>query len=274
MTEGLNAFNFNRFWDFTGPPARRSVRGRNRSATLFGEEVMTTRHPAARRVHQQTAEPDDAFIARLLELTAWARANATLLFIAALVVIVGATAGLYYTNYQRTMRAQAATQLNEVRMTAASGNNALAIRDLETFISSFGATSAGDEARILLAQAYLADGQPEKAATAVEALAADPAAPMGATAAFLLGAAFEASGSIDQAESAYLRIADRSRETYLKAEALDQAARLRLDQGQAGVAVQRYEQLLGMLPATAPERGIYEMRLSEARVRARTPAAN
>lgn len=222
-----------------------------------------TRHPAARRVHQDKAGPDDAFIARTLEFVAWAKSNTRTLIATGGAVILLVLAGGYYINFKQVQGEQAASQLNAVWQTAASGNNALAIRDLEGFIQTFASTNAADEARILLAKLYLEEGQPDKAMTTVQALASKPKEKLGASAAFLLGAAYEAAGDPEKAESTYLQIADRAEFDYQRREALDHAARIRMERGAVDQAAELFQRLLEMTPETSPERGLYELRLGE-----------
>lgn len=230
------------------------------------------RHPTARRVqHGPTNDPDDAFIARLLELMAWSRAHARHLIITGVILVVGITAGLYYRNHQAAVRAQAEAQLEVVRQTAASGNAALAIRDLEQFIAMFAGTRAADEARLILAQVYLEDGKPEQAFTAIEPLSSAIGTDLGTSAAFLEAAALEASDRPDDAESLYRRIADRARYDFERIEALDAAARIRMQRGDAAAAAELYERLVQLAADNTAEQSVYELRLAEARTRAGTP---
>ncbi len=229
------------------------------------------RHPTARRVHHSgAADPDDAFIAQLLELTAWAKAHARLLTIAAVALVLGTVVGLYYRNHQAQLHMMAETQLAGVRQTVASGNGALAIKDLEEFLARFDGTRAADEARVLLAQSYLAEGRPQQALTAAEPLARSLGTGMGTTAAMLQAAAYEAAGQPDRAEALYLRIAEEARFDYERQDALDAAARIRMEAGDAAGAAELYERLAQLTPDGSPQRGIVELRLAEARARSRS----
>src|SRR5690606_35182123 len=109
------------------------------------------RHPTARRIHRAETSADDAFIARTLELWAWAQKNARILTIAAVVVVLGAAGGLYYRSSQAAMRERAAATLTEVRQTVASGNTALALRALESLLARFVVHAAACAASILSA---------------------------------------------------------------------------------------------------------------------------
>ncbi|MBI4410736.1 MAG: tetratricopeptide repeat protein [Gemmatimonadetes bacterium] len=229
------------------------------------------KHPTAARVHKE-ASPDDAFIARVLETTAWARTHSRTLVIGGAVFVLAIAAVLYYRNYRSALREQSAVELLRVRQTAASGNIALARRDLETFIQRFSGTPSADEARLMLATVQLEMAQPDSAARTVGPLADDLDEPLGTSAAFLLAAAYEAQNKSGQAEATYLRIADEAEMPFERREALDAVGRLRLEGGNAAGAVQVYEQLVREAPEDTGERSLYEMRLAEARARATAPS--
>jgi predicted negative regulator of RcsB-dependent stress response len=169
---------------------------------------MTSRHPTSRRVHRETA-PDDAFIARVIELTAWAKRNSRLVTIGATLAVVLVAGVAYYVNYQRTVRNQAAIEIMQVRQAAAIGNHALAIRDLDNFLNRFGGTPAANEARILLGQVHLQAGNAEQAIEALQPLARNPSRTSGAAAAFLLGAAQELADAHQAAAATNRTIPDR-----------------------------------------------------------------
>jgi predicted negative regulator of RcsB-dependent stress response len=226
-----------------------------------------TRHPAARRVHQQ-GTPDDALTERLLHLILWARKNLRVLATTAVVIVLAVLATLYSLNMREARRAEASLRLNEVRQTALSGNHALALRDIEAFIARFSGTPSADEARLLMAQISLEDAQPAKAIEALNTLAGKAGTPLGTSAAFLLAAAYDQNGDAAQAEATYLRIADQAAMGFQRREAIEQAARIRTEQGDAAKAVELYQRLVGMTHEDSPERGIAELRLAEARARA------
>lgn len=226
-----------------------------------------TRHPTSSRVHRET-EPDDAFIARILELTAWGKGNSRLLVIGATVLAVLIAGGAYYLNYQRTIRTQAAIEIMNVRQVAATGNNALAVRDLQGFLNRFDGTPSADEARVLLGQVHLQAGDVEQAVAVLEPLARNPSRSNGAAAAFLLAAAHEHAEAYDAAESVYLSVSERAELTFQRRDALDAAARLRLERGDAAGAASLYRQLIEDMPESDPDRAIYEMRMAEAEARA------
>ena len=223
-----------------------------------------TRHPTARRVHRQDSAPDDVFVARVLETSAWAKQNSRRLLIGGVIAAVVVLGLLYFFTTRQNQRVQAATQLTQVRAVALSGNTPLAIRELEQFLARFGGTPSADEARLMLGQAYLQNGQIQQAQDAVEPLAGDYDSGLGINAALLMAGTHEAAQEPHRAEEIYLRLADDAPYLFQQQDALDNAARIRLQRGDAAGAVELYERLLELTPANNTERPIFELRLGEA----------
>src|SRR5690606_6387738 len=233
---------------------------------------MPTRHPTARRIHRGQTAPDDVFVANVLELSAWIKQHRRALTVAVIAILLALVVGVYYRNTRVAIANRATAELAALRQTVASGNRAVAIQELQTFINRYGSTAASAEARILLGQLYLEEGNPEQAIQTLNRMARDLDHPLGPTAAFLVGAAHEAANRSGEAERVYLRIADGAAFQYQRLDALDAAARIRQDRGDFAGAVALYDRILGMLPADAPERAFYEMRRAEAQTRATASA--
>jgi tetratricopeptide (TPR) repeat protein len=233
-----------------------------------------TRHPVSRRVHRQAAQPDDVFVERVLETSAWATQHARTLIIGAVVVVVLLVSVLWIRSSRAAERAAAATELTTLRQTALAGNPAVAIRDLQAYLDRFGDTPAGAEARLLLARAHLQAGQGQQAVDAIEAQARDLGDPLGPPAALLLGSAYESLNRWDDAEQTYLRIADAAPFEYQQIQALENAARIRIERGEPAGAVELYDRLMSELPETSPERSVYEMRKAEAEALANRPPSS
>ncbi len=222
------------------------------------------RHPTARRVHKPQTTPDDVFVEGVLETTVWAREHRNLIIgiATALVIVVG---GFFWVrNYRQTLNDRAAIEILQVRQNAQGGNPALAIRDAEAFLERFGNTTMAPEARLILAQAYLESGQPQQVAQALDGLDGSVGTTSGVAAASLVAAAHEAATRYEEAEGVLLRIADNARFDYQKVAALDNAARIRTERGNAAGAVALYDRILALLPADSQDRPIYEMRRAEA----------
>lgn len=225
------------------------------------------KHPTSRRVHREHHD-DDAFVAAAVEGSVWARENSRILTIAAIVAVVAIGGFLYMRNFQQQKAAQAATELSAVRQTVMDGNRQLAMKDLRNFVTKYGNTPSADEARLLLAQVYMEEGKPGEAVNVVKKMAGDPGEAGGATAALLLGAAYEGSKQVDQAERTYLDVADEARFGFEKREALERAAAIRLSKGNVPGAAELYERAMNTLPEDSPDRATYQMRIAEARAAA------
>ena len=222
------------------------------------------RHPTARRVHRTTSE-DDAFVTGVLETTAWAKTHGTRLLVGVIAFVLVVAGLLWYRNYSRALEERAASELGTVRATVQSGNYALARQDLEQFIGRFGGTDAADEARLMLGQVYLETSEPQQAISTLQPIA-NPGKPLGVNAAFLLATAYEAANQPTEAERTYLEIADKARFDYQKQDALDRAARLRLEQGNTAGAIELYERIIGMFgEEPSPDKSLFQMRLAEIR---------
>jgi predicted negative regulator of RcsB-dependent stress response len=222
-----------------------------------------TRNPTARRVHRDPA-PDDVFVARVLETSAWAKHNSRILVIGGIVTAVVVIGVLYFMASRQTQRAQAATQLTQVRAVSLSGNSQLAIRELEQYLARFGGTPAADEARLMLGRAYLDAGQTAQALEDIQPLRGDLGSGLGVNAALLAATAHELSQEPHRAEEIYLSLADEADYLFQRQDALDNTARIRLQRGDAAGAVEMYQRLLDITPLNNTERPIFELRLGEA----------
>jgi predicted negative regulator of RcsB-dependent stress response len=227
-----------------------------------------TRHPTARRVHRQETSGDDAFVAGVLETSVWARQHQRLLIIGGIALAVIVTALVLWLTSRASQRDQAALEISQVRAVALSGNTLLAIRELEQFVSRYGRTPAGREARLLLAGAYMDGGRYSDAASTVQPLGRDVDGDLGVNAALLLAAAQEATGEAQRAEETYLRVGNGARFLFQRQEALDNVARLRLQRGDVAGAVQMYERILSITPEDSPDRQVFDLRLGELQARA------
>ena len=207
--------------------------------------------------------PDDAVVAGFLSTAAWVRSHSRAVTIGVVVLGIGIFAAIQYVQYRSALTERAASELIQVRQTAASGNIPLAVRDLETFAERFDGTPAASEARLLLAQLQLAQGNAAQAVEAVQPVADARDPLLAASAGLLLAGAHEAAGEPEQAEQVYLRIAERAELDFQKREALEDAARIRAARGDADGAVQLYDQLIGLTQPDSPERDVYEMRRME-----------
>lgn len=225
---------------------------------------MTKRHPGQRKLaHDPSEHEDDVFVAKILEIGNWAKANQQLLTVIGVVVVMAVAAGIYYGNYREAMATQASNELEAIHQSVALRDTEGAKQELIVYLERFGSSPYASEARMLLGELYLATGESEQALAVLEPLAASPREPLELQAASLLGAAYEQQERWQDAEATYLRIADRSDLDFQVRDALASAARIRTSQGDPAGAAELYERILDSLDENAPERGLFEMRLAE-----------
>jgi predicted negative regulator of RcsB-dependent stress response len=223
---------------------------------------MARRHTSTSRTRAVAADTEDVLLEKTLAFGSWAQQNRQTLILIGIGILALLMGSLYYWNYRRQHLQRAAVELERVEQAAAFGDTSTAKVELSQFVESFGNTPYGDEARLLLGQIYLESGQPQEAVTLLTD-AADLSKPIGVQVGVLLGKAHEQKGDFKAAEETFLRVADRSKLEFEKRGALEEAARVRTLQGNLAGAIELYQRILDDLDATAPERGMYEMRMQE-----------
>ena len=224
---------------------------------------MSTKHPGARRTAKKEEHEDDVFVAKVLELGNWAKANQQILTVAAVILVILIAGMTYYGNYREAMTQQAAQQLEVIHQSIALQDTEGAKTELATFLQRFDGTVYAGEARLLLGELYLRTDDPQQALAVLEPMAESPRAPIEFQAASMLAVAYEQDQRWADAERIYLRIADRSELDFQIRDALAGAARIRADQGNATGAVELYRRILDQTEENAPERGQWEMRITE-----------
>ena len=233
---------------------------------------MAKRHPGSRRAKSQSFDndPDDLFVARVLHLGKWAESNQQLITVLAIVAVIAVAGLIYYRNYRATHTQQAAQQLEMVYQSLTIQDEQGAKDQLATFLERFSGTPYEGEARLLLGELYLADGQSQQAQAVLAPLGTSPREPIEFQGATLLAAAYEEEERWIDAERIYLEIANRSELDFQVRDALAAAARIRASQSNAQGAIELYQRILSGLDENAPERGLYEMRIQEVRSAAST----
>jgi len=233
---------------------------------------MAKRHPGSRRVKPQSFDndPDDLFVARVFHLGKWAESNQQLITVLAIVAVIAVAGLVYYRNYRATHTQQAAQQLEMVYQSLTIQDEQGAKDQLATFLERFSGTPYEGEARLLLGELYLADGQSQQAQAVLAPLGTSPREPIEFQGATLLAAAYEEEERWSDAERVYLEIANRSELDFQVRDALAAAARIRASQSNAQGAIELYQRILSGLDENAPERGLYEMRIQEVRGAAST----
>ena len=226
------------------------------------------RHPSSRRMQEEKKEAEDVFVEKVVEVSNWAKRNSQALVIAGAAVVLLAAAGVYVRNVRANRLEQAVAQLEQVQQAVAFGEREAAKASLNQYLVTFDGTPYALEARLVLGQVHLEEGDAE---AAVEVLA--PAvremdsAPIGLQAAFLMASAYEDMGRLDEAERTFLRIANTAEMTFQIREALAGAARIRTNQGDFAGAAELYADVLRDMEETDQERSYWEMRLEEVTAR-------
>jgi predicted negative regulator of RcsB-dependent stress response len=228
---------------------------------------MSKRQPGKGRTKQSQGEPDDLFIARVLDLRRWAQANQQVMTVLGVLAVIAVAGVIYYGNYRRSLNEQAAQQLEVVHQSISIQDRQGAQDQLITFLERYGGTAYEGEARLLLGELYLENRQPQQAQAVLEPMGNRPRAPIELQGAMLLAKAYEQDQRLAEAESAYLRVADRSDLSFQIHEALSSAARIRAERGDTSGAVALYQRALDRLDEDDPMRGHFQMRIAEIQAR-------
>ncbi len=225
---------------------------------------MSKRHnPGARRIPHDHEEQEDAFVARVLEVSTWARSNTEALVLLGVILALFIAGGFYYWNFTQDRDQNALTQLevihNTIRLDAKEDAKSL----LRTFLDQYGASPHAREGVLLLARLNLETNAAPVAVSILEDEGLSLRTPLGLQAGFLLARAYEETGRWPDAEDIYLQIADRAALDFQIREALDNAAQSRIRQQDLAGAAELYERILETFEDDDPGRGVFEMRLAE-----------
>lgn len=230
---------------------------------------MAKRHPGSRRrPDDHSSEPDDVFVARVVEFSTWSKRNSQALILIGVALAVVVVGTMYYVNYRERVAVAAVQELEVIQQNVTLADPATSELQLAQYLERFGSTPYGGEARMLLAQMYLRRGESALAVLTLEEGAVALGEPLGPQMAVLLARAYEAQNRAAEAEELYLRVADEAELEFQRVEALLDGARIRLELGNAAGAAEIYQELLEGSEPSDPNRGLYEMRLAEARTRA------
>ena len=201
---------------------------------------------------QAPARTDD--LDTLEVLAKWVRANEKVAAGIAIGLAVVA-AGIWFAVSARGRReAFARRELTQARQAAEAGNLPLAASDLSRVVGSFGGTSAGQEARLVLAEVRLRQGQAALAASELQDFVAGGVKPQYSAQAYeLLGIALEQNGQLSAAGKAF---EDGSESTigdyrYLSARLLLSASRAYAAAGDTSAAIRMLERLASEFEETS-----------------------
>ena len=213
------------------------------------------------------ADEDDLFTSRIIEVTVWAQNNAQTLIFAVIVAALAVAATVYYFNFQETREDQGTLELEQIHQIVGVVSTEETLAELNRFLERFENAASAAEARLLLGQVHLENGNVQQAIDALQPLRGRLGEPVALQAGFLLAAAYEQQGLWDEAVGTYLDIADETDLGFQLRNALSDAARVSAAQGRYAEAGLLLEDLLEELEPANPGRDIIEMRLAEMRAR-------
>jgi len=157
----------------------------------------------------------------------------------------------------------AARALDQATAIAESGNLGLAASELQKITTTYGGTTAAQEAMIRLNQVRLVNGQAELAAVGLQDfIKSNPAPYFKSTAYALLGRALENSGRPADAAAAYENATAAAEVEYLKAQHLLEAGRAYQNAGDRSKAIDTYRRILKDYPKSSSKTEA-EVRLAE-----------
>lgn len=228
----------------------------------------------AKETRKQKPNTEDRVMEGVVTAASWADRNRRLVAIGAVAVVALGLAGWAWLDYRSKVTERAAVRLEEIRMASATGAPAEAIRaDLTEFVSQFGGTPFGDEARLYLAQAALQEGDYDAAIRTLEPAARLSAGtPVAFRAARSIAAAEEMRGAPDEAIDWYDRIASAARFDFQAREARGEKARILAAQGDLAAAIGIYGDLRSAAEETGQpdEAALWSLRLGELEARQAT----
>jgi tetratricopeptide repeat protein len=224
---------------------------------------MSKRKNIARRQAQSVEEQEDVFVANVLEVSRWAESNRQLMILAVVAVALVAAGGLYYVNFQSSLREQAVNRLENIQQTVSIQAVEDAKQQLGTFLDRFAGTPEADEGLILLARLHLESGESAVAINVLENNRLPLSSGIGIQANLLLARSYEEEGRWADAERLYIQIADAAELEFQVIESLENAARARVRQLDAAGAAEIFDRILATLDEDDPSRGVYEMRRAE-----------
>ena len=220
-------------------------------------------HPSIRRLPQSPAEQDDAFVAGVLTFSEWSSQHRQALTLLGITAVLLVTGGIYYLNFQRSLRIQAVNQLESIHQIISISAVEDAKTQLSSFLESFDGTDQAREAVILLARLHLESDDAPVAISVLERADLGLRDPIGIQANSLLARAYEHQGRWPEAEDKFLEVADRAEFDFQVRVALESAARVRRRLLDYEGAAELYERILATFEEDDPSKGLYELRLAE-----------
>lgn len=217
--------------------------------------------PQERRTPPGTA--DDAFTARVLEFTVWARERTHILVIGGAGVVLLVVAAIFWMGQRAERLERAGLELEQIQQSVLFQEPSASRAELRTFLDRFGNTPYAVEARLLLAELLLDDGEPGEAAGILERVAPSDRDPLRIQATILLASAYEQAELWPEAEETYRFLRRNAEFSFQRRDAGERLAQVLVVQGDTAGAREVLSSILDELEPDSPERGYFEMRLAE-----------
>jgi tetratricopeptide (TPR) repeat protein len=175
---------------------------------------------------------------------AWVSAHRQLSIWVGVILVVAA--GLFTWNLLTKRRAEeiASRELQGARFAFENQNLPLAASELAKVVENYSGTNAADEARLLLANVRLLQGQPQQAVAVMQDYAPGAGSAYRAQAYGLLGGAFENMGRFREAAGSYENASAAARLDFMKAQFLADAGRAWTVSGDTAKAVATFQRIL------------------------------
>ena len=184
----------------------------------------------------------------LERVVAWTKAHQRLTSWIGAAILIGAILFVWTASSTRRSEAIAGRQLQGARYAFDNQNLPLAASELARLVENYSGTNAAAEARLLLAQVRLLQGQPQQAVELLRGFAPSAAAGFRAQAYGLLGAAYENLGRLREAAEAYQEGAEAARLDFLKAQMLSDAGRAWTNAADTARAIATYRRIIDDFP--------------------------
>lgn len=204
----------------------------------------------------------DAFVRSTFRLATWVNKNMRAVLVGAAGIAMVVVGIVYYTNFQASVREQAANELATLRMTATDPE--ILIADLEAYVDRFDGVAAANEGRLLLARTYLDTERSVEAARVASTITEAPDRPVGLAGRTLLAAAQEASGDAETALATWEALGETARFAFQRRDARASAARILAALGRLEEAGTIFAAIAEEAAGEDPvEAGVYRLRLGE-----------
>ena len=189
----------------------------------------------------------------------WARTNSKAISVGGIVVVAAAAIGLLWRASADKKELRASEALAAATAVVSSGNAALAQSDLQALLRRYGGTTAGIQARMLLAQVHFGQGKVEDGLRELNAI--DSPGLYAPSVYALKGAGLEQSGKHAEAAAEYERAASAANTEVTKVGYQADAARAYLAAGNADAAKRIWQAIAA--DDTSPLAGEAKVRLGE-----------